>query len=307
MKKIFVFLLLVCILGCEHRLSYEEAQDANKNLIENQLREDLNYDLALCESFVKDTKYKFINISDLINILFDADGIKRGEYETSQQFDIRKQKEQDKKIKKIKNKTGSDYILYSTKNLQTYYDADLGLLYVKNQAAFNGVVFLDDSDNVYDFGSEIKQNAFGAKVEVSNVSIFQKVIYLSPFSDRSLYLFNERHRSYPLTWKERLYWPSSNPISISVAPDKAKQLRNNLRMLIVADPHETPVQANLDHYDATFSMPSQIMGATHKVTLKPITACYYNQKTKEVYNTLGNTGNIRVESDAFDRYIEKFR
>ena len=59
--------------------------------------------------------------------------------------------------------------------------------------------------------------------------------------------------------------------------------------MIVADPENSYYTSGRAKYlEATFSSPVSSISSESKVVLKPITACYYNKKTKEIYSLFNN-------------------
>ena len=285
MKHFLIPIIMLFLTSCSP--TYEEKKHMNKIDLENSSKLDLNYDLNLCESFVKNNKYKFLTSNDLPSLLYMAD--KKDEYETTIQFQERQNKKKDNLIKKIQQKTGSDYILYSNNSLQTRYDPDSAILYVKSYwiPMNEGLVHIEMRDKFIPFGGEKRQNAFGATVDVAIGAYNQLNIYLSPFSNETLSKYHRRKYLYYTT--DEIYWPQANPKEISIDPQKAKEFRENLRLLVVADPNVSYYALEDTRYDeATFSSPVSGMSIKTRAVLKPITACYYNKKTKEVYSLFNN-------------------
>ena len=78
-----------------------------------------------------------------------------------------------------------------------------------------------------------------------------------------------------------IYWPQASPRAISVDNSKAREFKENLRLLIVADPqHSYYTSEKAKYIEATFSHPASGVFTESRAVLKPITACYYNKKTK---------------------------
>ena len=218
-------------------------------------------------------------------------GMQKDEYETSEQFHERQKKEKSKFAKKIKQKTKSDYILYSNNALMTYYDADSAKLFIRSQwlpmSLDNGQVKIEMIDDFISFGSEKMHNAFGATVDVSHGAYHQLLISLAPFSNETLSKYHRRQQRY--FSRNEIYWPQANPKEISVSTSQAKEFKENLRLLIVADPENSYYTSGRAKYlEATFSSPVSSISSESKVVLKPITACYYNKKTKEIYSLFNN-------------------
>ena len=304
MKRISFFILLIFLTSCfSSSLTWQEEKQQIRTDIENLFKADLNYDLALCESFVKSDKYKFLKSNELSSILYRAD-MQKDEYETSEQFQERQREEKSKYAKKIKQKTKSDYILYSDNSLMTYYDADSAKLFVKSDWVYKGLIDIEMIDSLSHFGSEKMQNAFGATVDVSRGAYHQFYICLAPFSNKILNEYDRREKLYYFSYKEKIYWPQVAPKEISVEPSNAKKLKENLRLLIVADPQNSYYTFGEAKYlEATFSSPISGISSKSKAVLKPITACYYDKKTKEVYSLFNSHySNIGEGSD-----FEKFR
>ena len=310
MKYFFRFIVIIFLTGCfPAQPIWEQKKNDSKVELENSFKIDLKYDLALCESFVKSNKYRYLASKELPSILYNAD-MQKDEYETSYQFKERQKKEKDRSVKKIKQKTKSDYILYSNNSLMTYYDADSANLLVQSRwlpmSLDNGLVQIEMIDDFMFLGSEKMQNAFGAEVEVSHGNYHQFHIYLAPFSNETL---SKYHRQkYVYSSDLEIYWPQASPRAISVDNSKAREFKENLRLLIVADPqHSYYTSEKAKYIEATFSHPASGVFTESRAVLKPITACYYNKKTKEVYslfnNYYSNIGNDFLSwSDATKKY-----
>lgn len=279
------------LTGCfSPQPTYEQRERESKVDLDNSFKTDLNYDLALCESFVKSNKYRYLTSKELPSMLYNV-GMQKGEYETSEQFHERQKKEKSKFAKKIKQKTKSDYILYSNNALMTYYDADSAKLFIRSQwlpmSLDNGQVKIEMIDDFISSGSEKMHNAFGATVDVSHGAYHQLLISLAPFSNETLSKYHRRQQRY--FSRDEIYWPQANPKEISVSASQAKEFKENLRLLIVADPENSYYMSGRAKYlEATFSSPVSGISSESKVVLKPITACYYNKKTKEVYSLFNN-------------------
>ena len=291
MKYFFRFVLLMFLSGCfSPQPTYEQRERESKVDLDNSFKTDLNYDLALCESFVKSNKYQYLTSKELPSMLYNV-GMQKDEYETSEQFHERQKKEKSKFAKKIKQKTKSDYILYSNNALITYYYADSAKLFIRSQwlpmSLDNGQVKIEMIDDFISFGSEKMHNAFGATVDVSHGAYHQLLISLAPFSNETLSKYHRRQQRY--FSRDEIYWPQANPKEISVSTSQAKEFKENLRLLIVADPENSYYTSGRAKYlEATFSSPVSSISSESKVVLKPITACYYNKKTKEIYSLFNN-------------------
>lgn len=291
MKYFFRFIVIIFLTGCfPAQPTWEQRKNENKVDLENSFKTDLNYDLALCESFVKNNKYRYLTSKELPLILYNAN-IQKGEYETSEQFRERQKREKNKFAKKIKQKTKSDYILYTNNSLMTYYDADSAKLSIKSRwlpmSLDNGQVQIETINDVMFLGSEKMQNAFGTTANVSHGAYHQFHIYLAPFSNKTLSKYHRRKNLY--FTNNEIYWPQFAPKKISVNMYQAKEFKENLRLLVVADPQNSYYTSKEPKYlEATLSSPVSGISSESKAVLKPITACYYNKKTKEVYSLFNN-------------------
>lgn len=310
MKYFFRFIVIVFLTGClPAQPTWEQRKNESKIDLENSFRTDLNYDLALCESFVKNSKYRFLTSKELSPILYRAD-MQKDEYETSEQFQERQKKEKSKIAKKIKQKTKSDYILYSNNSLMSYYDADSAKLFIRSHwlpmSLDNGLVEIEMIDDFMFLGSEKMQNAFGATANVSHGAYHQFHIFLAPFSNETLSKYYRRNHLYFSS--DEIYWPQANPKEISVGASQAKEFRENLRLLIVADPQNSYyVSGKTEYFEATFSSPVSSISSESRAVLKPITACYYNKKTKEVYSLFNNYySNIGEKFSSWSDSTKKF-
>lgn len=79
--------------------TYEQRERESKVDLDNSFKTDLNYDLALCESFVKSNKYQYLTSKELPSMLYNV-GMQKDEYETSEQFHERQKKEKSKFAKR---------------------------------------------------------------------------------------------------------------------------------------------------------------------------------------------------------------
>lgn len=219
--------------------------------------QEQNYDLSLCENVVKNTKAKMYNkenIDVLIKILDKKNKLKKGEFETSDEFILRKNKALDNIKKQIKTKTGTEYILYEHIP-ESEYDADTKQFAIKKPSA--GYLEYDENYKCYD--SYVAENTFGAQVEVEVCNVQNNVVSLSSLQ-------------------------GSKIKSIIVEKNNAKNLKDNIRLIIVADINET--ESNIDTYNdpARYSYPYERNVKHSFIKLHPVTACYYDKKTKEVYS-----------------------
>lgn len=291
MKYFFRFIVIIFLTGCfSTQPTWEQRKNESKIDLENSFKTDLNYDLALCESFVKSNKYRYLTSKELPLVLYNAN-IQKGEYETSEQFRERQKTEKNKFAKKIKQKTKSDYILYTNNSLMTYYNADFAKLSIQSKwlpmSLDNGQVQIEMIDDFMFLGSEKMQNAFGATANVSHGAYHQFRIYLAPFSNETLSKYHRRKNLYFSS--DEIYWPQVAPKEISVGASQAKEFKENLRLLVVADPqYSYYISGKHKYLEATFSSPVSGISSESRAVLKPITACYYNKKTKEVYSLFNN-------------------
>lgn len=259
------FIALICLsllLGCmpNRYQQHIQKQDSKLDLkikLSSISRQEQNYDLSLCDNIVKNPKAKMYNkenIDVLIKILDEKNKLKKGEFETSDEFTLRKNKALDNIKKQIKTKTGTEYILYEHIP-ESEYDADTKQFAIEKPS--RGYLEYDENSKCYD--SYVAENAFGAQVEVEVCNVQTNVVALSSLS-------------------------GSETKRIIIEKDNAKNLKDNIRLMIVADINET--ESNIDTYNdpARYSYPYESNVKHSFIKLHPVTACYYDQKTKEVYS-----------------------
>lgn len=283
------FVALICLsllIGCmpNRRQQYIQKQDSKLDLkikLSSISRQEQNYDLSLCDNIVKNPKAKMYNkenIDVLIKILDEKNKLKKGEFETSEEFTLRKNKAIDNIKKQMKAKTGTEYILYEYIP-KSEYDADMEMLTI-SKPSFE---YLEDDYKSKCYDSYIAENAFGAQVEVSKCNMKEILVELKIFSDEYLALHKKAYNNtYYVEPRSEL--PGSERKGIIIEKDKAKKLKDNIRLLIVADVDDTKTYIEKFYKRATYDEPYEGDKAYYSISLHPVTACYYDKKTKEVYS-----------------------
>ena len=285
------FIVLICLswlLGCmpNRRQQYIQTQNF-KNVLKQRLsvmsRQEQNYDLSLCDNIVKNPKAKMYNkenIDVLIKILDEKNKLKKGEFETSDEFTLRKNKALDNIKKQMKIKTGTEYILYEHIP-ESEYDADAKQFAIEKPSTY--YLGYDYKSKCYD--SYIAENAFGAQVEVEVCNLQLNDVSIEIYSDKYLALHKEAYSdNYSYYMEPHSALPGSETKRIIIEKDKAKKLKDNIRLLIVADIDETKYAIETHYERATYDYPYEGNQTDYSISLHPVTACYYDKKTKEVYS-----------------------
>lgn len=264
LKNLIIFILSLCIVSNCY------AATAQKTKVEK-----LNYDLDLCKSFLDDSN-TVIYDKKSIEILYDTFKTLnkywyKGEFETTAEFEKRKKEEKEALYKQIEKQLGSEFIVYRYKlGWRGEYDADTKIFKIRN---FN--IWKDTGEDldgiILNSGYKEyikKQNAFGAKILVEN-SKDKEFAYTSILPDKITPKNND--------------WPREEK-KIKLNVEKAKNLKENLNLLIIARTSDTLFKSKYSSSKATFSDPTEYSSSTYYIILNPITACYYNADTKEVYS-----------------------
>lgn len=264
LKNLIIFILSLCIVSnC-----YAATQKTKV--------EKLNYDLDLCKSFLNDSN-TIIYDKKSIKILYDAFKTLdkywyKGEFETTAEFEKRKKEEKETLYKKIEKQLGSEFIVYRYKlGWRGKYDADTKIFKIRNFSSIWSDYGEELDGTILNSGYKEyieKQNAFGAKILVEN-SKDKKFVYASILPDKIT--------------KKNNYWPREEK-KIKLDIEKAKNLKENLNLLIIARTSDILFKSKYYSRKATFNNPREYSSSTDYIILNPVTACYYNADTKEVYS-----------------------